>query len=299
MIDPLRQLLSILDLKPMGEDRFLGQSGSSHWQRVFGGHVIAQALMAASHTVIETRFVHSLHAYFLRPGSPNEPILYEVERLRDGGSFSSRRVVAKQSHGVILSFSASFQCDEVGLDYHYPMPKGLPDPESLATEHQINEWVDEEAPFNVKHYWSLLRPFTIRPLDFSQYLRPHKGEPQQTCWFAFEGVVDGTLDRSLFHDRRRNAALLAYLSDMAILNTALLVHGRSIFAPDIQAASLDHSVWFHRPAQVDDWLLYALDSPNTNGSRGFGRGFIYSRDGHLLASVAQEGLVRLHTPKAS
>ena len=290
MTDRLQHLLSILDLEKIDQNLFRGQSGNSRWQRVFGGHVIAQALVAAHRSVAPDRFIHSLHAYFIRPGDPERPIIYEVEPLRDGRSFSVRRVVAKQNGVAILSFSSSFQVDEPGLDYQRPMPKNLPQPETLSGEHAIDQAILESAPENIRNYWNEQRPFLIRPIDLEDYLTRDKHQPVQRCWFKLNGKVAST--RSL------NSALLAYLSDMTLLDTSLIVHGLSIFTPGLIPASLDHSMWFHRPFSLDDWMLYDIESPNTHGARGLSEGYIYTRDGKLIASVAQEGLIRLVEPKS-
>lgn len=284
MNNPLQHLLSILDLESLDQNLFRGQSGNSKWQRVFGGHVISQALVAAQRTVVSDRYVHSLHAYFIRPGDPDRPIIYEVEPLRDGGSFSTRRVVAKQNGLAILSFSASFQIDEPGLDYQRSMPSGLPTPDDLAGDDAANQAIFDSAPEIVKDYWNLHRPFLIRPIDREDYLKRDKHSPIQRCWFKLSGQVDG--------NRCLNAALLAYLSDMTLLDTSLLVHGLSLFSPNLIPASLDHSMWFHRPFRIDEWMLYDIETPNTHGARGLSNGFIYSQDGQLIASVAQEGLIR-------
>ncbi|CAM1641718.1 Acyl-CoA thioesterase-like [Bartonella apis] len=290
MTDRLQHLLSILDLEKIDQNLFRGQSGNSRWQRVFGGHVIAQALVAAHRSVAPDRFIHSLHAYFIRPGDPDRPIIYEVEPLRDGRSFSVRRVVAKQNGVAILSFSSSFQVDEPGLDYQRPMPKNLPQPETLSGEHAIDQAILESAPENIRNYWNEQRPFLIRPIDLEDYLTRDKHQPVQRCWFKLNGKVAST--RSL------NSALLAYLSDMTLLDTSLIVHGLSIFTPGLIPASLDHSMWFHRPFSLDDWMLYDIESPNTHGARGLSEGYIYTRDGKLIASVAQEGLIRLVKTKS-
>lgn len=290
MTDRLQHLLSILDLEKIDQNLFRGQSGNSRWQRVFGGHVIAQALVAAHRSVAPERFIHSLHAYFIRPGDPDRPIIYEVEPLRDGRSFSVRRVVAKQNGVAILSFSSSFQVDEPGLDYQRPMPKNLPQPETLSGEHAIDQAILESAPENIRNYWNEQRPFLIRPIDLEDYLTRDKHQPVQRCWFKLNGKVAST--RSL------NSALLAYLSDMTLLDTSLIVHGLSIFTPGLIPASLDHSMWFHRPFSLDDWMLYDIESPNTHGARGLSEGYIYTRDGKLIASVAQEGLIRLVKTKS-
>ena len=284
MTDRLQHLLSILDLEKIDQNLFRGKSGNSRWQRVFGGHVIAQALIAAHRSVAPDRFIHSLHAYFIRPGDPDHPIIYEVEPLRDGRSFSVRRVVAKQNGVAILSFSSSFQVDEPGLDYQRPMPQNLPEPETLTGEAAIDRAIIESAPENIRNYWNEQRPFIIRPIDLDEYLKRQKHQPIQRCWFKLNGKVDS--GRSL------NSALLAYLSDMTLLDTSLLVHGLSIFTPGIIPASLDHSMWFHRSFSLDDWMLYDIESPNTSGARGLSQGYIYTREGKLIASVAQEGLIR-------
>ncbi|WP_295879899.1 acyl-CoA thioesterase II [uncultured Bartonella sp.] len=289
MTDRLQHLLSIMDLEKIDQNLFRGQSGNSHWQRVFGGHVIAQALVAAHRSVAPDRFIHSLHAYFIRPGDPDHPIIYEVEPLRDGRSFSVRRVVAKQNGVAILSFSSSFQVDEPGLDYQRPMPENLPQPETLSGEQAIDKAILESAPDNIRDYWNEQRPFLIRPVDLDDYLNRDKHRPVQRCWFKLNGKVAPA--RSL------NSALLAYLSDMTLLDTSLIVHGLSVLTPGLIPASLDHSMWFHRPFSLDDWMLYDIESPNTHGARGFSQGYIYTRDGTLIASVAQEGLIRLVSPK--
>ena len=181
MTDRLQHLLSILDLEKIDQNLFRGQSGNSHWQRVIGGHVIAHALVAAHRSVAPDRFIHSLHAYFIRPGDPDRPIIYEVEPLRDGRSFSVRRVVAKQNGVAILSFSSSFQVDEPGLDYQRPMPKNLPQPETLSGEHAIDQAILESAPENIRNYWNEQRPFLIRPIDLEDYLTRDKHQPVQRC----------------------------------------------------------------------------------------------------------------------
>ena len=222
-----------------------------------------------------TRSLHdALPFYFIRPGDPDHPIIYEVEPLRDVRCFSVRRVVAKQNGVAILSFSSSFQVDEPGLDYQRPMPKNLPQPETLSGEHAIDQAILESAPENIRNYWNEQRPFLIRPIDLEDYLTRDKHQPVQRCWFKLNGKVAST--RSL------NSALLAYLSDMTLLDTSLIVHGLSIFTPGLIPASLDHSMWFHRPFSLDDWMLYDIESPNTHGARGFSQGYIYTRDGTLI-----------------
>jgi acyl-CoA thioesterase-2 len=247
--------------------------------------VIGQALVAAQRTVDAARHVHSLHCYFMRPGDPAVPIDYSVDRIRDGGSFNTRRVVAEQGGRAIFSLSASFQHDEPGLDHFMPMPPEVPMPEALMGESQLIESFIDKVPDNIRRYWLRERPIELRPVSFTHYVSREKLPPVQHVWVRATGPVPD--------DRALQAAVLAYLSDMTLLDTSLFAHGRAIFDPDLQVASLDHAMWFHRPHKLDDWLLYAQDSPNASGARGFTRGGLYTRDGVLVASVAQEGLIRL------
>jgi acyl-CoA thioesterase-2 len=276
-------LLAILDLERLEMDLYRGNSPKSGWQRVFGGQVIAQALVAAQRTIDDDRFVHSLHAYFMRPGDPKVPIVYEVDRIRDGSSFNTRRVVAIQHGKAIFSLSASFQKDEPGLSHQIAMPD-VPMPETLIGEADLKEKFLKNAPENVRRYWEQERPIEMRPVSLTHYISREKLEPVQNVWVRANGSVPD--------DRRIQAVVLAYLSDMTLLDTSLFAHGVSIFSSRIQAASLDHAMWFHHDCALDDWLLYAQDSPSTSGARGLTRGGLYSRDGVLVASVAQEGLIR-------
>ncbi|MBO6636839.1 MAG: acyl-CoA thioesterase II [Roseitalea sp.] len=284
MSQAMQKVLSILDLDEAGENRFTGRSPQSGWQRVFGGQVIGQALVAAQRTVDAARHVHSLHCYFMRPGDPAIPIDYSVDRIRDGGSFNTRRVVAEQDGKAIFSLSASFQHDEPGLDHFMPMPPEVPMPEALMGESQLIESFIDKVPENIRRYWLRERPIELRPVSFTHYVSREKLPPVQHVWVRATGPVPD--------NRALQAAVLAYLSDMTLLDTSLFAHGRAIFDPDLQVASLDHAMWFHRPHKLDDWLLYAQDSPNASGARGFTRGGLYTRDGVLVASVAQEGLIR-------
>ena len=281
----LARLLALLDLEKIEENVFRGVSPPERVQRVFGGQVLAQALVAAMRTVPEERSCHSFHSYFLRPGDPRVPILYEVDRSRDGTSFSVRRVVAIQ-HGVqIFILAASFQISEGGFAHQAQMPV-VPDPESLEDDQEV-----------------LLRDSALSP---SMRAWVSQDRPFETRAVLGRGPLDGTGDRparaaidhiwlktrgSLPDDPNLHRVLLAFVSDMSLLDTALLPHGKSIFSK-VQVASLDHAMWFHRPFRADDWLLYAQDSPSASGARGFNRGAIYRRDGVLVASVAQEGLIR-------
>lgn len=282
----METLLDILDLDAVEGDpaRFVGRSPQAGWQRVFGGQVIGQALAAAQRTIAKERPVHSLHCYFMRPGDPSVPIEYEVNLMRDGGSFSTRHVLAYQRSKPIFSLSASFQRDEPGLEHAFAMPADVPPPEKLMGEKELIAQFIDDVPPNVRRYWGRERPIELRPVSLVHYMSSEPLPPRQDVWVRATGPVPD--------DRATQAAVLAYLSDMTLLDTSLFIHGRSIFDPTLQVASIDHAMWFHRPDRLDDWLLYTQDSPNTSGARGFTRGSLYNRDGQLVASVAQEGLIR-------
>jgi acyl-CoA thioesterase-2 len=286
MLGAIETLLSILDLEPLEVNLFRGRSPQVGWQRVFGGQVIGQALVAAARTV-EGREAHSLHGYFMLPGDPSVPIVYEVDRIRDGRSFATRRVVAIQHGKAIFSMSASFQVPEQGLDHQMPMPD-VPPPEELPTEAALKDLLLEDAPEAVRRYWERERPFELRPVDLRHYVSREALPPVQNVWIRASGRLPD--------DPGIHRSVLAYASDMTLLDTSLFSHGRSIFDRDLQVASLDHALWFHRPFRADEWLLYAEDSPSASGGRGFNRGSLFSRDGRLVASVAQEGLIRLRLP---
>jgi acyl-CoA thioesterase-2 len=275
-------LLAILDLEPLEHNLFRGRSPQVGWQRVFGGQVIGQALVAACRTVGE-RQPHSLHAYFLLPGDPKVPIIYEVDRIRDGRSFATRRVVAIQHGQAIFSMSASFQVEEPGFSHQLPMPD-VPPPEALPGEQEIRATVMPLMPDPVRAYFERERPIELRPVEFGRYTSREKRAPGFHVWIRATGRLPAV---PAIHQ-----CILAYASDMTLLDTALVPHGRTVFERSIQAASLDHALWFHRPFRADEWLLYAQDSPSASGARGFSRGLIFTRDGTLVASVAQEGLVR-------
>ena len=284
MTAAMDELLSILDLERLEHNLYRGRSPQVEWQRVFGGQTIAQALVAAQRTVEPDRFVHSLHGYFMRPGDIRVPIIYEVDRIRDGGSFTTRRVLAIQHGQAIFSLEASFQVDEKGLEHQFALPDDVPPPEGLQTQRQLLERA-ERVPEAVRRFWARERPLELRPVNLQHYESRDKLPPRQNVWIRLAGPVPD--------DRALQSVLLAYLSDMTLLDTSTFAHGRGLFDPDIQAASLDHSMWFHRPHALDGWLLYAQDSPSSSGSRGFSRGTLYARDGTLIASMAQEGLIRL------
>ena len=283
----MQELLDILDLEQLEHNLYRGRSPQTGWQRVFGGQVIGQALVAAQRTVDTDRLVHSLHGYFMLPGDPKVPIVYEVDRIRDGGSFTTRRVVAIQHGRAIFSLEASFQVEEHGLEHQMTMPLGVPQPETLKTQQELMAEIKADVPDTIRRYWARERPLEIKPVHIEHYTTRKPLEPRQYVWVRLTGEAPD--------NRPLQSAMLAYLSDMTLLDTANFAHGRTGFDADLQMASLDHAMWFHRPHKLDDWLLYAQDSPNMIGSRGLARGFIYGRDGRLIASVAQEGLIRLRT----
>ena len=278
----LDQLLTILDIERLEENLFRGLSPQVGWQRVFGGQVIGQALVAANRTV-NGRLAHSLHAYFLRAGDPSVPIIYNVDRIRDGGSFTTRRVVAVQHGQAIFSMAASFHKEETGLEHQIKMPE-VPPPESLPSEAELKACLIDRVPPQVKAYWERERPLEIRPVDLSRYLTPGNHDPSQQVWIRATG--------ELSNEQSLHQCVLAYASDFTLLDTALIAHGRFVFDPKLILASLDHALWFHRKLRADEWLLYAQDSPISGGGRAFCRGMLFTRDGKLVASTAQEGLLR-------
>jgi acyl-CoA thioesterase II len=285
MASAIDGLLSTLDLEVLEENLFRGNSPQSNWQRVFGGQVIGQALVAACRTVadVTVRPPHSLHAYFLLGGDPKVPIIYEVDRIRDGRSFTTRRVVAIQHGHAIFSMSVSFHVAEPGLSHQTKMPN-VPAPDALPSEAEIKERILPLMPDPVRRYYERERPIELRPVEYGRYLGEKSEDGHFHVWIRATG---GLPDAPAIHQ-----CVLAYASDMMLLDAALIQHGRSVFDKDIMAASLDHALWFHRPFRADQWLLYAQDSPNLADSRGFSRGLIFARDGTLVASVAQEGLLR-------
>lgn len=283
MKDPAQELLDLLDIERLEVDMFRGiGSGGETSTRIFGGHVIAQALTAAYRTV-ENRLCHSLHAYFIRPGDPKTPVIYSVDRARDGGSFTTRRVIAIQNGKQILNMSASFHVEEEGWDYQHPMPD-VPGPEGLLSRTELREQHVEKI--SEKHRAEFLRPrpIDIREVDPRDFFDPDPVTDVNYIWFRMQGASGA--DPTLQH------RLLAYASDMNLLGSSLRPHGLTWFKRKVMTASLDHAMWFHAPIEFDKWHLYAMDSPFTGGARGFNRGSIFSRDGRLVASVAQEGLLR-------
>lgn len=282
----LDALIHTLNLEPLEDNLFRGPRGAEGWLRVFGGQVLGQALVAAARTVDPARPLHSLHGYFLLAGDPSRSIVYDVERIRDGGSFTTRRVKAIQHGRPIFSMSSSFHKAEPGFDHQLPMPdvpppEALPNPKDLIAQHL------DALPESMRLYWSRERPIDMRVADLSRYLTREKKTPMQNIWIKASGRLP---DDPVVHQ-----AVLAYASDFTLLDTALIAHGKLLFDADVQLASLDHGMWYHRPFRADEWLLYTQDSPSGFGARGFCRGSIFSRDGNLIASVVQEGLMRQRT----
>jgi acyl-CoA thioesterase-2 len=283
MLAPLAELLQLLELEPLEVDLFRGASRDIGAPQVFGGQVLGQALSAAYATV-QGRAVHSLHAYFLRRGDFNAPIVYQVDRSRDGGSFSSRRVVAIQHGAQIFHMAASFQEPEAGLSHQLPMPD-VPPPESLPDLREVIESQHAQLPAAVRRFAGRNSPFEFRMVQTPDYRHPAAGPPRQDVWFR---AID-----ELGADFSRHACLLAYVSDYHLIATAMRPHGLTLGSPGVTVASIDHAMWFHRPVRVDEWLLYSIESPAAAGARGFARASLFTRDGVLVASTAQEGLLRV------
>jgi acyl-CoA thioesterase II len=284
----VQDLLAILDLETVESNWLRGRSPQVGWQRIYGGLVISQAMVAAVRSVDPAYHMHSLHSYFILPGDPALPIDYVIENLRDGRSFATRRVVAKQKDKAIFALSCSFHIAEHGLDHQITMPQ-VPMPESLLSAHDAVAAFKEKLPEAVQRYLLRDRPIELRPTDLNRYfgIKSAGDEPQEPVQFVWFRVAEKLPD-----DVNTHLAILGYASDMPLLDTALVAHGTSYFNPDLQLASLDHAMWFHRPVRADEWLLYAMDSPSTSGALGFTRGSIFTRDGVLVASVTQEGLMR-------
>ncbi len=281
----LDELVRLLTLERIEENLFRGQSQDLGWGAVFGGQVLGQALSAAVQTVPQERHVHSLHAYFLRSGDVQRPIVYDVDRSRDGGTFSTRRVVAIQNGQPIFNMACSFQSDEQGFAHQDPMPSA-PDPEALLTEQQRVAAHAERLPQPLRERAVAERPFEIKPVEpQDDPFRPQMRPPQRMIWLK-------TIER-LPDDPALHRYLMAYASDYAFVATSLLPHGVTWLTSGMQVASLDHAMWFHQPFRVDEWLLHVMDSPVAHGGRGLVRGRIFTRDGRLVASTAQEGLIRM------
>ena len=287
MTSPVSELIDLLSLERLEDNLFRGQSRDIGTKYVFGGQVLGQALSAAQATMDsagEPRAAHSLHAYFLRAGDIEHPIVYNVDRTRDGGSFSVRRVTAIQHGQVIFFCAASFQQEEQGVEHQMSMPE-VPRPEDLAPAPAIPPDVLAKLPTKVQRWLDRTGPFEFRHIYPRDELNPTKRPPFQQVWFKLSEKVS---DAPELH-----RALLAYASDFQLLGTATFPHGISYYQPNVQMASLDHALWFHRPFRADDWLLYAIDSPTAQNARGLARGLIYDRSGALVASTVQEGMIRV------
>jgi acyl-CoA thioesterase-2 len=279
----ISDLLTLLELEQLEANLFRGESRDIGSPQVFGGQVLGQALKAASATV-EGRIVHSLHAYFLRRGDFSAPIVYEVDRSLDGHSFANRRVIAIQHGAQIFNMTASFQVAESGFDHQIEIPE-VPDPETLADTSLPPKELLERLPERTRRFLERPRPFEFRMVQAIDYLKPRKASPERQIWFRAVAALPA--DESL------HRCLLAYVSDYFLLDTATLPHGTPFFSSNLMMASIDHAMWFHRPLRADEWLLYALESPSASGARGFARASVFARDGRLVASTAQEGLVRI------
>jgi len=286
--DPVAELIALLDIERIEVNLFRGQSPDDGMKRVFGGQVIAQALVAAYRT-IDARICHSLHAYFIRPGDPSVPILYEVDRSRDGKSFTTRRVTAVQHGEQIFNLAASFQVPEQGYIHQSPMPK-TKHPAELKSEDELRAMAKDHVPKELQKQFARPRPIELKPVDPRQMISPAKTEAKKEMWLRMRGKVDPD-------NIPLQQCLLAYASDMGILDTSTKPHGVNGFTGGVQMASLDHSMWFHEPFDISNWLLYTMDSPSASGARGFNRGELYTEAGKLVASVAQEGLMRPRDPK--
>jgi len=279
----LDDLVSLLSLEPIEENLFRGRSQDLGFRQLFGGQVLGQSLSAASKTVEDERHVHSLHGYFLRPGDAHLPVVYQVDRVRDGGSFSTRRVTAIQKGNPIFTCSASFQYDEEGYEHQTQMPQVV-GPENLPSEVELMRRHEHLIPEHLKDKLLCPKPIEFRPVTESDPYNPKPTEAVKYIWFRADGSLP---DIPALHKY-----MLAYASDFNLLTTSLLPHGKTVWQKDMQIASLDHSLWFHGELRADDWLLYAMDSPWAGNSRGFSRGSVYNRAGKLVASVSQEGLIR-------
>jgi len=280
----LDNLVSLLSLEQIEENLFRGMSQDLGFRQLFGGQVLGQSLSAASQTVEEERHVHSLHGYFLRPGDAGLPVVYQVDRIRDGGSFTTRRVTAIQKGKPIFTCSASFQTDEKGFSHQISMPE-VPGPEELKSETELARLVAPMIPEHMRERATSDKPIEIRPVTRINPFDPEPCEPVKYVWFRADGQLPD--------DPQLHRYLLAYASDFNLLTTSMQPHGVSVFQKFMQVASLDHALWVHGNLRMDDWLLYAMDSPWAGHARGFSRGSIFNRAGQLVASVAQEGLTRV------
>jgi len=279
----LDDLVDLLSLEAIEENLFRGRSQDLGFRQLYGGQVLGQSLSAASQTVEEARHVHSLHGYFLRPGDATMPVVYSVDRVRDGGSFSTRRVTAIQKGQPIFTCSASFQYDEEGFEHQTQMPNVV-GPENLPSEVELAQRMADRLPESIRDKMLCAKPIEMRPVTEEDPFNPKVGDPVKYIWFRADGNLP---DVPALHKY-----MLAYASDFGLLTTSLLPHGKSVWQKDMQVASLDHALWFHGNLRADEWLLYAMDSPWAGNARGFSRGNIYNQAGQLVASSCQEGLIR-------
>ncbi len=283
MSQPLKELLNLLQLERLEKGLFRGQSENLGLPQVYGGQVIGQALSAARYTVADDRTVHSFHSYFLYPGDPEKPIIYDVENLRDGQSFSTRRVKAIQNGRPIFYLTASYHGDAPGFEHQNTMPN-IPGPENFASESQLADQIAHLLPEHVRKIFCGEKPIEMRPVTIVDQLKPQKAEPKQYLWIRANGAVP--------NDQLIHQYLLGYASDWGFLVTALHPHQVTLMTPKFQVATIDHSMWYHRPFKMDDWLLYVIESPTASNTRGLVRGEIYNRQGDLVASAVQEGVMR-------
>jgi acyl-CoA thioesterase-2 len=285
-------LIALLDIEPIEVNIFRGVSPKEDRQRVFGGQVAGQALVASARTVDPDRHIHSMHAYFLRPGDPSVPILYEVDRIRDGRSFTTRRVVAIQHGKAIFNLAASFQVEEEGMEHSFPMPEVPPPDELPGRRERLQTYLSQRSdivdPEGLATMMDRPQAIDTRVADWSPTDRAEALPPYQNVWMRADGELpDDPLLQNI---------VLTYASDMTLLDTALLPHGGTWFDPSLFMASLDHAMWFHRPFRADEWLLYSQDTPTATSGRGLARGLVFTQEGTLVASVVQEGLIRVARP---
>jgi len=287
MNDALASVIELLDLEQLEDNFFRGESRDIGAPQVFGGQILGQALSAA-HRTVESRAPHSLHAYFLRPGDFNQPVVYQVERSRDGGSYSNRRVVAIQHGRPILNLAASFHAGDEGFDHQFEMPR-VEGPEGLSKSIDIHDSILDQVPEKMRRLLAHRPPLEFRPVEAPKFIDSEARAPRKHVWMrAWNRLPD---------DPELHRNLLTYVSDYELLGTATLPHDLDFSTRPVQMASIDHALWFHRPFRVDDWLLYACDSPSSHAGRGFTRGQFFNQSGELVASTAQEGVIRPWDPK--
>lgn len=284
-MNALADLIKLLQVKEVEPGKFLGKSQDLGYGRLFGGQVLGQAL-AAAHNTVNHKLVHSLNSYFLRPGNPSEEILYEVDLIRDGKSFATRRVVALQKGEAIFNMAASFQIKEKGVEHYQPISRNIPGPEGLPSEIERAKNAAEEIPEKVRAKMICEKPIEVRVVKPTNYCKPARESPENHLWMRAVATLP---NNPVIH-----RCVLAYASDFGLLGTSLRPHGISMFQKNIQVASLDHAMWFHRNFYIDSWLLYEVESTNASGARGLNFGRFYDSAGKLVASTAQEGLIRKH-----